>query len=376
MFKIIRTANTAGAICNLLKGQLRYLNNYFEIVAVAPDGPEKHVVEKREGIKYIPLNMKRRFSVGNDMYNLIKMIIIFIKEKPVIIHSITPKAGFLSMIAGFLCRVPIRIHTFTGLVFPSATGIKRLILMFTDKLICKCATNVYGEGFGVKKDLEKFKITHKNISVIANGNINGVDLDYFYPQKKQHDNFTFIYCGRIVADKGMNELADAFKKIIEIYPKIQLLLVGKYEDELDPVKPKTKNFFITSDNVEFVEWQTDLRPYFARADVLVFPSYREGFPNVVLQASAMGLPSIVTDINGCNEIIQDNINGWIIPPKNSDALFEKMIYVINNSDNVEKMTSVCYENIFKKYSNQYVWESTKREYNNIIQAKWNKISHD
>ena len=366
MKKIMRVANSLGAIEFLLKGQLKYLQNYFDVVAVAPNGENIQEVEQQQNTRIISLNMKRRFDIWGDLVCLIKFVKIIRKEKPDLIHSITPKAGLLSMIAGFLCGIPHRAHTFTGLVFPTSKGVKKEILKFTDKITCLCATHVFAEGAGVKNDLINYNITNKEINIIGNGNINGVDLDYYYPQYEPHDNFIFIFCGRIVKDKGMNELATAFKKLTVNYPDIELYLVGKFEDDLDPIEPTSKDFFLNSKNVKLYPWQNDIRPFFHKADILVFPSYREGFPNIVLQAGAMGIPCIATDINGCNDIIKDRYNGYLIASQDADALYKKMEYAINHKSEIKSMQENCRKEIVQKYEQYFVWNEIIKEYNTLL----------
>ena len=134
------------------------------------------VLHEREGVRTIETPMERRISLVKDFISLLRMIRIFAKERPYMIHSITPKAGMISMLAGWITRVPIRIHTFTGLVFPTATGGKKKLLIAMDRLTCACATHIIPEGEGVKRDLMTYRITKKPLRVIANGNVNGVDL--------------------------------------------------------------------------------------------------------------------------------------------------------------------------------------------------------
>src|SRR5690606_28439202 len=140
----------------------------------------------------------------------------------------------------------------------------------------------------------------------------------------QKDDIVYIFIGRMVKDKGINELIAVFKRLAENHTNIKLLLVGEYEKELDPVLPETEDTIKNNPQIIAVGWQKDVRPFFAIADILTFPSYREGFPNVVLQAGAMGLPAIVSDINGCNEIIVEGTNGYIIPVKDEGKLYKAM----------------------------------------------------
>lgn len=331
--KVIRISTIPLSLEVLLQGQLRMLSEHYEVVGVSSPGDDLEKVAQREGIRTIAIPMERKISLFKDLVSLFRLIRLFHREKPWMVHSITPKAGLLGMMAAWICRVPVRVHLFTGLVFPTETGLKQKVLITTDRITCACATQVVPEGKGVKKNLEQFHITSKPLRIIGNGNINGIDLTVYtrtadVEEKAQvyrkKDTVTFCFVGRLVRDKGINELVTAFQQLHETNPDIRLLLVGSFEDQLDPVLPETKQAIEQHPAIEWVGWQNDIRPFLAASDVFVFPSYREGFPNVVLQAGAMGLPSIVTNINGCNEIIQEGVNGILIPSHNQLALSEAM----------------------------------------------------
>lgn len=148
MNKLIRLSTVPLSLNILLKGQLSFLNNFFNIIAVSGNGPDLNVVAEREGVLVYSIEMERKISPFKDVVSLVKLYFYFRNERPFIVHSITPKAGLLSMIAAKLAGVPIRMHTFTGLIFPSKTGILQKILIAMDKLLCLCATNIYPEGEG------------------------------------------------------------------------------------------------------------------------------------------------------------------------------------------------------------------------------------
>lgn len=375
LLKVFRISTVPCSISELLKGQLKMLNQYYDISAVSSPGPEMEIIKEREGVRVIELPMERRISILKDFISLVKMVILFIKERPQMVHSMTPKAGLISMLAGWITGVPIRMHTFTGLVFPTAKGNMKKLLILMDKITCFCATHVNPEGEGVRRDLIKFHITNKPLHVLANGNVNGVDLDYFSRTEdvlKQAESirkegmFTFCFIGRIVKDKGINELISAFVRLYSENKNIRLLLVGSFEKDLDPVLPETEDAINNHEAIDFVGFQKDVRPYLMASDALVFPSYREGFPNVVLQAGAMGLPSIVTDINGCNEIIEDGVNGVIIQPKDADKLYDAMKVFVTNKDLVKSMADVAREKIVAKYDRNIVWKALLEEYKRVI----------
>ena len=377
--KLIRLSTIPGSLRSLLKGQLRFMSEKgFDVIGVSSDGEALKEVAYNEDIRIIPINMARRIAPIQDLKSLWNLWVLFRKEKPVIVHSITPKAGLLSMLAAKMAGVPIRIHTFTGLVFPTRTGVMQKTLILMDKLLCWAATNIYPEGNGVRQDLINYKITSKPLKVIANGNINGIDLEYFSVsqvseeqknQLREHlgikpNDFVFIFVGRLVSDKGINELIKAFSSLK--FDNVKLLLVGPMEKKLDPLKEETLRKIETNPSIIAVGFQKDVRPYFAISNVLAFPSYREGFPNVVIQAGAMELPCIVSNINGCNEIIIEGENGLIIPPKQVDDLQKVMKQLIENTELYTHLKQNSRRIIEERYEQSVVWEALLREYNSHI----------
>lgn len=381
MKKLFRLSTVPVSLNILLKGQLAYLNNFYQVTAVSGPGKDLDEVAEREKVKVFPIEMQRKISPVKDLVSLWQLYKYFREEKPDIIHSITPKAGLLSMLAGKLAGVPIRVHTFTGLIFPSRSGIMQQLLIKMDRLLCLSATHIIPEGEGVKNDLIQYHITKKTLKIIANGNVNGIDTCFFDPAcvdeleqsklKNQlgisaHD-FVFVFVGRLVSEKGINELVNAFRILKEKLQnptgqKIKLLLVGPQEPELDPLKPEVLSEITTNQDIITVGFQQDVRPFFSVSDALVFPSYREGFPNVVMQAGAMGLPAIVTDINGCNEIIKEGENGVIIPPKDSGALELAMQRLVTDQPFLASLQSNARIMIEQRYKQQLVWEALLDEY--------------
>lgn len=349
----------------------------YEVVSVSSPGPEvQHLREM--GVKCIEVSMERHISLSKDIVSLWKLIKVFRKEKPYIVHSMTPKAGMLCMLAAWICRVPVRIHTFTGLVWPTASGLKRKILMATDWLTCACATHVIPEGEGVKSDLLSHGITHKPLKVLGYGNVRGIDLEHYARTEevmrkankiRVKDVFTFMFVGRIVRDKGINELVAAFKRLQTKVPKTRLILVGEYEDALDPITPEARKEIEDNPCILAVGNQKDVRPWLAASDALVFPSYREGFPNVVIEAGAMGLPSIVTDINGSREIIQDGVNGLIVPSKNEDALLKEMERLVEDAALASYLASHARRLVASRYEQGYVKQCLLDFYSQIIHKK-------
>ncbi|WP_341965860.1 glycosyltransferase family 4 protein [Myroides sp. C2723] len=353
----------------------------FNVLGVSSCGKELDDVHKDEGVGVVPLEMTRTISPIKDLKSLWNFYWLCKKEKPLIVHSHTPKAGIVGMLGAKLAGVPIRLHTVAGLPLMEATGIKRSILNFVEKLTYSSATKVYPNSKGLYDFilLEKFTSPSK-LEVIADGSSNGINTSIFNRDvlckeeleklKETLDikegDFVFIFVGRLVGDKGINELVHAFKNICKNSSNVKLLLVGPLESELDPLRNSTLEEMETNENIISVGFQKDVRPYFAISNALVFPSYREGFPNVVMQAGAMGLPSIVSDINGCNEIIVQDKNGSIIPVKNTEAIEFEMLKFLNDNEYYNQLKENSRPMITERYEQQIVWNALLEEYNRLI----------
>lgn len=381
MVIIIRTSTVPDSLNVFCKGLLRELqeNEGYEIVAVSSPGPALEEIKEREGVKTIEVPMERHISPFKDLKSLFGLIKVFRKERPTMVHSMTPKAGLLCMMAAWVCRVPVRLHTFTGLVFPTAVGFTKKILIFTDRLTCACATHIIPEGEGVKNDLLSYKITKKPLKVLGYGNVRGIDLKHFNPESlevqaealkiRKPDVFTFIFIGRLVRDKGINELIQAFSRLNSKYSNTRLLLVGPYEENLDPLESETLSEINSNKAIEAVGSQKDVRPWLAASDAFVFPSYREGFPNVVIEAGAMGLPSIVTDINGSREIIIEKENGTIIPSHDVERLYQAMEKMLSDKNSRLAMASKSRRLIASRFEQGFVRQCLINYYKEILNLK-------
>ena len=377
--KIIRACTVSQSV-GFVRGMLPDLCKKYEVVVLSSPGPELTEAGEVPGVRTIAVPMERHISLKRDIVSLLTLIRVFRRERPGMVHSMTPKAGMLCMVAAWLTRVPVRVHTFTGLVFPTATGLKRRILMATDWLTCACATHVIPEGEGVKNDLLNNGITKKPLRVLGYGNVRGIDLDYFCNDNVNVNGNVnlnlngnvrggrFLFVGRIVRDKGINELVKAFCRLHERLPHTKLWLVGHYEDDLDPISEETRKAIAENDGIEAVgpKRGKDLLKYYAAADCFVFPSYREGFPNTVLEAGAMGLPSIVTDINGSREIVKEGENGLIVPPRDEDVLYEAMLRMVNDTEARTAMAGNARKMIADRFEQGFVRKCLYDFYDEIL----------
>ena len=378
--KLIRITTVPISLEKLLENQLRFMKENYLVTAISADKERLLTFGEEEGVSTFHLELTRKITPIKDVIAVLQLYTYLKKEKPQIVHTHTPKAGMVGMLASYLAKVPNRLHTVAGLPLLESKGFKRKVLNFVEKITYSCATKVYPNSFGLKAIIIEAQFCKvSKLKVLANGSSNGIDTSTFNPEnfsKEQNkilrkelalaeEDVVFIFVGRLVGDKGINELVAAFDTLTKRFQNIKLLLVGAFESDLDPLNNQTLKMIDGNSAILSAGFQQDVRPYFAIADALVFPSYREGFPNVVLQAGAMGLPAIVSDINGCNEIIKEEENGLIISVKDSDAIYKAMKRVLEDSVLKNKLQNNARNMITELYEQKVVWNALLKEYKSL-----------
>ena len=374
--KLLRMSNIPVSIDVFCRDLLAELSKDYEVVVVSSPEKELESIRKREGVRTIGVKIERRISPLKDFKTLLRLVKIFKHERPDIVHTMNPKAGLLGMMAARYSGVRLRVHSFTGLVFPQAKGIKKYILKTTDKITCRCATHILPEGNGVRKDLLFNKITSKPLRVLGYGNIRGIDIKYYSPDNAEiqpqasvlarKDMFTFIFVGRIARDKGIGELVEAFLRLSDKRKDIRLFILGVDEPD-DRPSAKILEAIRHTSQIEATGGVSDVRPYMKASDCLILPSYREGFPNSVIEGGAMGLPCIVTDINGSNEIISNGVNGLIVPAKDTEALCRAMGKVVEDRQLYDRMRMNARQMVIHRFDRTLVWNSLKAFYKDITE---------
>ena len=377
MHKLIRITTIPLSLEKLLEGQLTFMKNHFEVTAISAEKERLEVYGKRNGVATKHIELTRKITPIKDLKAVYELYRYLKKEKPLIVHTHTPKAGIVGMMAAYFAKVPLRLHTVAGLPLMEATGMKRKVLDFVEKLTYKFSTNVYPNSKGLYDFILSEKFTKPSkLKVLGKGSSNGIDTSYFDPSLYSEDfiaqqkgqwnipltDFIFVFVGRMVADKGVNEMVGAFQQLLKENSKCTLLLVGPFEEELDPLNPSVIEAIKTNDKIVHAGYQNDVRPFFAMSDGLIFPSYREGFPNVVLQAGAMGLPAIVSNINGCNEIVTSGENGIIISVKDEVATLEAMRALLINDDFQLSLKKNARKTIVENYDRQEMFQYLLNEY--------------
>lgn len=372
--KLFYIVTTIPSSLHFFKGQLSYLSNDFDVVAISSD---RYVLEQfgnKEGIRTYCIPMKRPISLWNDFRSLIRFLVLFRKTRPDIVHGNTPKGSFLSMVAAKLTGVSTRIYMCHGLRYQGYDGLMQSLLKMMERISCYCSTTVLCVSNGVKTALITDGICKASkLKVIGNGSANGIDIDKFNRKKVSIEclsamigmkkGFTFCFVGRIVKDKGVNELIAAFKKLTDLYHDVNLVIVGAFEDNDNSVKTVTRTEIEANPNIHYCGRQKDVRPFMCISDVFVLPSYREGFGVVLMEAGALDIPCITTDISGCNEIIQDGVNGRIIPPRDEKALYGAMKWFYEHrSDEVKEMAKLARPMIVERYEQQMLWKELLKAY--------------
>lgn len=381
--KIVRITTVPISMNIILKGQLGFMNHYFDIVgATSYDEKLFKEIESREGIRMYPIELARTISPWKDMKALIAMIIFFYKERPDIVHTHTPKAGLIGMLAAWLTRVPVRMHTIGGIPWMEISGFRRSMLKTIEILTYFCAQFIYPNSRGLKEFIiSEHLCSEKKVKFLANGGSNGINTTYFSPTYMENaierraisrsnldiydGDIVIGFVGRIAKEKGIAELLDAFDILRKDYP-IKIVFVGLFERVYGGLSKEVEEKINADEDIHFLGRFDDVRPYYAMMDIFVFPSYREGFPNAVLEACAMGLPVIASNINGCNEIIIDGENGLLIPVKSAQSIKDSIENLVKNPDLRKRMGAKARQIVELKFQRELVWQAIKNEYDNLL----------
>ncbi|MEE0267340.1 MAG: glycosyltransferase family 4 protein [Bacteroidales bacterium] len=373
MKKLFFVTTIAGSL-NFFKGQYQLLLSDFDITAIASDKKRLKEVGEENHIKIHYIPMEREISIFKDIYCLICFIFYFIRQRPYIVHGNTPKGSLLSMIAAWITRVPVRIYMCHGLRYQGCYGLKRKILMFMERISCRCATEIICVSHGIKEVLIEDRITNKEPIVIWNGSVQGIDMGKFNPDNitdKQglkgkygidENDFVITFIGRIVKDKGINELVEAVNLLHTKYSNIKLLLIGRFENIGNPISDITKEIIDNNKNIIVTGPQSNIVPFLSITDLFVFPSYREGFGLSLMEAGAMNVPSIASNIPGCNEVIIDGLTGLLIEPRSRSAIIESIEKLYNDRELLDYLKSNCRKSIIERYEQNQLWQHYREYY--------------
>ena len=377
MKKILILATVPMSLTTLLKGQAKYLSGFYEVKLITSNSYINSRIAEFEGVEVKAIDMSRKITPLQDLRALYRLYRFILNENPDIVYTFTPKAGLLGMMASFLSRVPVRIHNVVGLPLMEASGKKFILLKFIERLTYFFSTNIFCNSFGLKEYINS-NLTSLPITVIGQGSINGVDTEYFKNKYNKEeglkirgkynilkDDFVITFIGRIVKDKGINELVESFINLVKKYPNLKLLLVGDYEEDLNPIDKKNKKFIDELDSIIAIGFKNDIREFLAITDLFTLPSYREGLPNSLIEAGSFGIPLLATDINGCNEIIENNETGILVKKKDAKSLKDGIEKLIVDKRLYSYIRDNVRDRIIKKYDQNYFWKELKNEFKKV-----------
>jgi glycosyltransferase involved in cell wall biosynthesis len=383
MPKLIRITTVPLSLKLLLAGQMKYAKAQgWEVIMVSADGREVDQVIKHEGVRHEVIPFTRKITPLTDLKCIWLLIQLFKREEPDIVHTHTPKAGLLGMIAANLAGVKIRIHTLAGIPAMAAEGKTKSLLESVEKWTYSNATEVWPNSEGLWKFVVKKGLCSEfKLRMIGKGSSNGVDLEKFNRDslKENHlvaatmrimpgeDDFIILCVGRLVRDKGIEELVSAFLNS-KIVNKSKLVLLGAFENELDPLSPETVQTIQDHPRIIQIDWSDHVAHYLALSDVMVHPSHREGFPNVILEAGAMQVPVVCSDIIGNIDIISQQKTGLIFPVKDAAILKEALEFAFVKRDKMAQYAANLYELTVQNYDRKFVQNEIFSNYQRLISA--------
>jgi glycosyltransferase involved in cell wall biosynthesis len=374
-------AVTASLSLVLLKGQLSYLRKEgFHPAALCSPGSEVANVLGEESIPIVTVRMEREISPFRDLISLIRLWRTLRELRPVICNAGTPKAGLLVGLAAWLNRVPCRVYTLRGLRLETATGLKRKILFITERIACVCAHRVICVSPSLRQRVIKMGlVSAEKAVVLASGSSNGVDASRFAPTPEKLEKASQIrralgimpgqpvigFTGRFTRDKGVPELIAAFQSVRKRIPSAILLLVGSHEPG-DPVSSETFAAIESTPNVLIVEFTPAVDLYYLVMDVFVLPTYREGFPNTVLEAQGAERPVVTTFATGAVDSIQEGVTGLLVPPGDVSALAHALVQLLLDNDLARLMGHAGRERVLRKFRSEIIWGALGTLYREML----------
>ena len=365
---------TASDTIHLLRNQIPYLSKEYDIVVVSGTGKDPSCMSNIKRIsKTITIPISRGINVLADCLSIALFMLIIAAEKPLIVHSYTPKAGLIAAIASWAMRVPVRVHSFTGLIFPTSKGLKRTICTITDLIILNLSTRPIAESLGVQRDL--ISISARKTYLLGKGSICGVDTEYF----KTHANagarqgiFKVLYIGRLAADKGISTLITALADVNSGRTKRFHLTIAGDKDRRDPITPEDMMLIKESPDITYISHSDDVRTLLKRSDILVLPSLREGFPNVLLESFAMNLPAISSKVSGAEDLITPGVTGWLVKPGSQKSLAEALLIAESlKPEEIIEMGAKCREVATNYYDTRTVNSNLSKFYRDAIRQTTN-----
>jgi glycosyltransferase involved in cell wall biosynthesis len=351
----------------------------YEVVGICADGPFTDDV-CRQGVRVINIPMTRGFTPLKDLKCLWQLYAIFRQEHFDIIHYSTPKAALLSAIAGRLARCPILIYTLRGLGYNAFSGLKKLVGKFCEKIACHCAHYVIVISNSLREEVIREKLLPANRArVLGAGSSKGVNINEFQLNVKtlfeaqkirlrlgiDTNDIVVGYAGRMTLEKGISELIEAFRSIRQNNCRVHLLLVGD-QDQRNPLPHNIVALINSEKGVQTAPFSENVASYIAAMDILVLPSYREGFGNILIEASALDRPVIATDIPGCRDAVIDGTTGLLIAPHDAKSLEKALLELIASASKRKEMGRNGRAWVEKNFDRNLVWARLINVYGQLL----------
>lgn len=375
---------------SILTGQISYMKAQgFDIHVISSPGDLLDDFAKQEQISAYPITMHRSITPIRDLVALWRLWRRMRKVAFDIVHAHTPKGGLLGMIAAWLAGVPIRIYNIHGLLYMTATGWKRRILMLTERISCTLSHQILCVSNSIREVAINDGICPAGkIKVLHRGSCNGVDATHRFnpsswPASRREERITYGipggalvigFVGRIVRDKGIVELAEAWKSIAADYPHAYLMLVGPFEPH-DPVPSGTIDAIENDDRIVLTGMCKDTAPLYMGMDIFVLPTYREGFGTAAIEAAAMMIPVVASRIPGCLDSVQDGVTGTLVPPRDGFVLAGAIKVYLDDPELRRRHGEAGRERVLRDFRPEDIWDSLHREYVRLIEAKGLNVKH-
>lgn len=370
---------THAQTCLVLGARLRALRNAgFRVLLLSSPGPLLDITAAREGVEPIALPMRRSIAPFADLVALYRLWQLIGKYRPDLVEFSTPKAGLLGTLAAWLRGVPRRVYMLRGLKLETTFGLKRRILLAAEKLAARCAHVVLCNSESLRAETLALRIAPSSkLRLLGEGSSNGVDINRFSPGRSPVREQLGIprgvpvvgFAGRLTRDKGLPELCEAFDLILCAEPTTRLLLVGWFDVAEDALDPGIRNRILSHPNIYCTGFVPDAAPYYRAMDLLVLPTWREGFPNVVLEAAATGIPVVTTESTGARDSVLPEITGLMIPPGYPDAIYEAVMKLIRDPTRRRRMGRAARAWILEHYVEARVVTMTVDYYKSLLDAR-------
>jgi glycosyltransferase involved in cell wall biosynthesis len=370
---------TSAQTCLVLRGRLRALREAgFRVTLVSSPGELLTDTAAQEGVESVEISMRREIAPVADLVAFLRLWWLLWRLKPDMTEFSTPKAGLLGSIAGLLCRVPARVYFLRGLKLEATIGIKHRILLAAERIAAACSHSVLCNSDSLLKLALVLRIAPESkLRLLGSGSSNGVDIERFHPGPDRLREWLGIpldahvvgFVGRLTRDKGVPELVEAFDSILAVKPNAHLLLVGWFDAAEDALDSALRLRIQRHPRIHMTGFVADTAPYYRIMDVMVLPTWREGFPNAVLEAAATGIPVVTTLATGSRDAVVPEVTGLLIPPGYPVAIFESVIRLLNDPERCRKMGWAARAWILEHYVNEHVLGRTADYYMSLIDEK-------